>query len=212
MIFCIKNYHKNINSTLTAKSIKHFGVHHKVYLLNIFKNEEILEGIDQNIFDGIFHFKGKYDLGTGAGSPVNGYYFTEGINYAFQCFRETNEKIVVIDEDHFFTTGMQIKDLEENEYDMAWAYWTAPPPSSEFDVSGAIISFRPLSVKDLFPLPERCQYIEHLLREEFLKKLPVNCISYKMKYRNYINYYGDGIFTNDYREIEKELKKVGIIT
>jgi hypothetical protein len=211
MIFCIKNYHKNINSSLTAKSIKYFGKHHKVFLLNIFKDEPNLENIDYKYFDKIFNFKAKYDFGPGEGSPANGFYFTEGINHAYQCFKDTEEKIVVLDEDHFFTTGIQIKDLEENEYDLAWAYWMAPPPESETDVSGAIISFRPKKVKSLFPLPERMQFIEHLLKQEFLEKLPSSLISYKMKFRNHGNYYGDGMFTNDWRVIEKELAKVGIL-
>jgi hypothetical protein len=211
MIFCIKNYHKNINSSLTAKSIKHFG-DHKVYLINIHKHDiPDREGLDASLFDGIYDFKAKYNFGTGAGSQVNGFYFSEGINRAFECFKHTEEKIVVIDEDHFFTTGKQIQDLEENEYDLAWAYWTAPPPQSDIDVSGAIISFRPASIKNLFPLPERLQFIEHLLKQELLEKMPSNLKVYKMKYRDYTNYFGDGFFTNDWAEIDAELKKIGII-
>jgi hypothetical protein len=211
MIFCIKNYHKNINSSLTARSIKHFGQHHKVYLLNIYKEIPILENIDQNIFDGIFNFKAKYDFGTGDGSPANGYYFTEGINHAYRCFSDTNEKVVVLDEDHFFTTGAQIIDLEENDYDFAWAYWMAPPPESTTDISGAIISFRPKMVTDVFPLPERMQFIEHLLKQEFLENLPSHLKTYKMKFRNHSNYFGDGVFTNDWKVIDRELRNSGII-
>jgi len=211
MIFCIKNYHKNKNSSLTAKSIKYFGEHHKVYLLNIFKDSIDLEDIDKTVFDGIFNFKAKYDLGSGDGSPVNGFYFTEGINHAQACFKDTEEKIVVLDEDHFFTTGKQIKDLEENEYDLAWAYWMAPPPQSSIDVSGAIISFRPKRVESLFPLPERLQFIEHLLKQEFLEKLPSHLKSYKMKFRNHGDYFGDGKFTNDWKVIDYELRRVGIL-
>ncbi len=211
MIFCIKNYHKNINSFLTAKSIKYFDNNHKIYLLNIYKDSPNLNDIDTSIFENIFNFKAKYDFGTGDGSPANGYYFSEGINHAQRCFKDTEEKIVVIDEDHFFTTGKQIKDLEDNEYDLAWAYWMAPPPSSDRDVSGAIISFRPKKVDFLFPLPERMQYIEHLLRQEFLDKLPNHLKSYKMKFRNHGDYHGDGKFTNDYKIIEQELAKAGII-
>jgi hypothetical protein len=37
MKFCIKNYHKNINSSLTAKSIKHFG-NFDIYLINVYKD------------------------------------------------------------------------------------------------------------------------------------------------------------------------------
>jgi hypothetical protein len=87
----------------------------------------------------------------------------------------------------------------------------APPPCSPRDVSGAIISFRPKKVQSLFPLPERMQCIEHLLREEFLDKLPNNLISYKMKYRNHGDYFGDGFFTNDWQKIDTELKRMGII-
>jgi hypothetical protein len=210
MIFCIKNFHKNINSSLTARSIKHFG-DHKVVLINVYKDIIDYTDLDKNIFDKIYNFKAKYDFGPGEGSPANGYYFTEGINHAFNCFKDTNEKIVVLDEDHFFTTGQTIKELEENEYDLAWAFWISPPPESDNTVSGAIISFKPKMVESLFPLPERMQYIEHLLKEEFLEKLPDNLSSYKIKNRHHGNYYGDGFFTNDYNDIFKALKNNNII-
>jgi hypothetical protein len=210
MIFCIKNYHKNINSSLTAKSIKHFG-DHKVYLINVYKDNIDRTDLDQDIFDGIFDFKAQYDFGPGEGSSANGYYFTEGINHAQKCFKDSEEKIVVLDEDHFFTTGKTIKELEENEYDLGWAFWISPPPESNNSVSGAIISFRPKKVDFLFPLPERNQYIEHLLKEEFLEKMPDNLISYKMRNRNHGDYNGDGFFTNDYNKIYEELKRVNIL-
>jgi len=211
MIFCIKNYHKNVNSSLTATSIKYFGKHHKVVLLNIYKDNIDQDGLDLSKFDEIFNFKAKYDFGPGEGSPANGFYFTEGINHAQRLFSNIDDKIVVLDEDHFFTNGATIKELEENEYDLAWAFWIAPPPESENTVSGAIISFRPKKVNILFPLPERMQYIEHLLKEEFLEKLPNDLISYKMKNRNHGDYNGDGFFTNDHREIYNSLKNNNII-
>jgi hypothetical protein len=211
MIFCIKNYHKNINSSLTARSIKYFDSNHRVFLLNVYKGEIDRTDLQIELFDGIFDFKAKYDFGPGEGSPANGYYFTEGINYAQKCFEDSDEKIVVLDEDHFFTTGQTIKELEENEYDLAWAFWISPPPESDNTVSGAIISFRPKRVASLFPLPERMQYIEHLLKEEFLEKLPKELISYRIKNRHHGNYYGDGFFTNDHNEILTSLQNNNIL-
>jgi hypothetical protein len=217
MIFCIKNFHKNKNSSLTAKSVRHFG-DYKVYLINVYKDSIDRTDLDDSLFDGIFDFKAKYDHGPGFGNPANGCYFTEGINHAFNCFRESDEKVVVLDEDHFFTNGATIKELEENEYDYAWAHWASPDPHP-LDVNAAIVSFRPKKFEGtgLFPLPERIQFVETLLRTELLQRIPSNLLVYKMVNRNYevhnggAKYYGDGIFTNDYSVVESHMRNAGII-
>lgn len=213
MIFCIKNFHKNVNSSLTAKSIRHF-CSHKIYLINVYKDTIDRDGLDTSLFDEIFDFKAQYDFGPGFGSPANGYYFTEGINLAFNLFKEIDEKIVILDEDHFFTNGNTIRELESNEYDYAWAHWASPDPHPN-DVNAAIVSFRPNKVKDLFPLPERMQYVEILIRTELLEKIPSDLVTYKIYNRDYkeygAEYRGDGCFTNDANIIRQQLKINGII-
>lgn len=215
MIFCIKNFHKNINSSLTAKSIKHFG-NYKIYLINVYQNKICRENLDESLFEDIYDFKAKYDFGPGFANPANGYYFTEGINHAFNIFKEESDKLIILDEDHFFTNGATIKELNENEYDYAWAHWASPNPHPN-DINAAIMSLRPSKFLNLniFPIPERMQYVETLLRLELFDKIPNNLIKYKIKNRNYLNYgaeyYGDGCFTNDHNVILQNLKNVGIL-
>jgi len=211
MIVCIKNYHKNINSSLTAKSVKHFLPNAKVYLFNIY---EFLtrEGLDQHIFDGIFDFEAKYSgkiWGPGEGSPSNGLYFTEGINHIFNTFSNIEEKVVILDEDHFFTSGKTLGELDSIDYDFAWAYWFAPEPHP-LDMSASILSFRPNKVSHLFPLPERVQFIETLLRIELHEKLIGSCKIHKITTRDHGDYHGDGKFTNSHQVIQEELRKAGI--
>lgn len=212
MIVCIKNYHKNINSSLTARSVKHFLPDSKVYLINVYEDLN-RDGLDSSVFDGIIDFKAKYSgkiWGPGEGSPSNGLYFTEGINHAFNLFSDSEDKVVILDEDHFFTSGQTLRELKETEYDFAWAYWFAPDPHP-LDMSASILSFRPKKVSHLFPLPERVQFIETLLRTELHEKLIGNCIIHKISTRDHGDYHGDGKFTNSHQVIEDELRKAGII-
>jgi hypothetical protein len=208
MIFCIKNFHKNENSCLTAKSIKHFG-DYKIYLFNIFSHNVDHTDLDKNLFEKIIDIKGKYNFGSGAGSKNNGYYFAEGINLIFNYFKNLDEKVIILDEDQYFSNGKTIQELKENDYHLAWANWFSPYNDPE-DMAANILSFKPKYVSHLFPIPEKAEYIEKTLREELLYKIQKENI-YKIKNRNYNEYFGDGHFTNDAKEIKKELKQKGII-
>jgi len=211
MIVCIKNYHKNRNSSLTARSVRHFLPDSKIYLFNIYETLS-RENLDIDVFDGVFDFEAKYSgkiWGTGEGSPSNGLYFTEGINHIFDKFSSTAEKVLILDEDHFFTTGATLKELEENDYDFAWAYWFAPDPHP-LDMSASILSFRPAKVSHVFPLPERVQFIETLLRTELHEKLINTCNLHKITTRDHGDYHGDGKFTNDANFIAENLRNAGI--
>jgi len=211
MIVCIKNYHKNRNSSLTARSVRHFLPNAKICLFNIYETLT-RDGLDTEVFDEMFDFEAKYSgkiWGTGAGSPSNGLYFTEGINHVFDKFSNTEEKVVILDEDHFFTTGQTLRELESTEYDLAWAYWFAPDPHPH-DMSASVLSFRPQRVASVFPLPERVQFIETLLRCELHEKLMGQCLIHKISTRHHGDYFGDGIFTNDYQVIERHLENAGI--
>ena len=208
MIFCIKNFYKNKNCSLVAKSIKHF-CNHKIYLFNIYFNDINHENLDKTLFEEIIDKKGKYNFESGSGSKVNGFYFTEGINLIVDYFKHLNDKVVILDEDHYFSNGNTIKELETNNYDLAWAHWPSPSNHPE-DVAGNIISLNPKNTTHLFPLPEKMEYIETILREELLYKME-NKKTYKIKNRNYVDYFNDGHFTNSAKEIEDSMIRVGII-
>ena len=209
MIFFIKNFYKNKNSSLTAKSIKYFNKNYKIYLFNIYKDSIDLLDLDKSLFEDIIHFKGKYDFGPGVGNENNGFYFSEGINHIQNYFKDYDEKIIILDEDQFFTTGKVIRELEENSFDFAWAHWPSPTWNQR-DVAGNILAINPKKTNHIFPIPEEKKYIEILLRESILDKLDSSNI-YKIKHRDFTNYFNDGFFTNDYNDIESHLKQAGII-
>lgn len=209
MIYCIKNFYKNKNSSLTAKSIKYFDSNSKIFLFNIYKDDINTIDLDIELFEKIINIKGKYDFGIGAGSENNGFYFSEGINHIFNYFKDYDNKIVILDEDQFFTTGKVIQELKDNNYTLAWAFWPSPIHNDR-DMAANILSFVPSKVGHIFPIPEKRKYIEILLRENLLDKVPNND-TYKIKNRDYINYFDDGIFTNSAQEIEFCLRQKGII-
>ena len=181
----------------------------KIFLFNIYKNEIDISNLDINIFESIINIKGKYDFGGGANSKNNGYYFTEGINHIHNYFKDYDGKIVVLDEDQFFTTGKVINELESNSYNLAWAYWPSPYYNNK-DMAANILSFNPKKTSHLFPIPEEKKYVEIILRENLLDKMP-NDEVYKIKNRDYMNYHDDGIFTNDVGDIIYHLRLKGII-
>jgi hypothetical protein len=208
MIFCIKNFHKNKNSSLTAKSIKYFG-DYKVFLFNIYLNKIDHTDIESSLFEQIVDIKGKYNFGSGAGSKNNGYYFAEGINLILEHFKNLDDKVVILDEDHYFSNGETIRELKENNFHLAWAYWPSPYHHDD-DMAANILAINPMLVSHLFPISEKAEYIEKTLREEVLYKIEKQNI-YKIKNRNYNEYFGDGHFTNSVEEIEQCLKSRGII-
>jgi hypothetical protein len=158
-----------------------------------------------------------YNFGSSAiGSPHNGYYFTEGINKIFNITRDMECKVLILDEDQFFTTGETIRALLNNEFDLACAFWFCPAPityehSPAFGVNGAILAIRPAKFKNIFPLPEKYEYIETLLGHELYSPAVNEQMNiFHIPTRWHVNHYGDGLHTNDINEIIHHLKNFNI--
>lgn len=216
MIIFYKNYRRLERTYLSIQSVRYLFPHIEIHCLIQYKNEinEINEKHikllqDLNI---VLHFEKKlYDFGAnGCGSTVNGYYFTEYIN-KIQKLSNNYEKVLILDEDNFFTTGETIHFLLNNEYDFAYGTWIEPDGTKD-SVNASIICINSKKLAELFPLPEQNEYIEPLLRRELLDK----CV--KLRYstltiptRNYDNYGNDGLFTNDVEVIKHELKLKNIV-
>jgi hypothetical protein len=90
----------------------------------------------------LYFDKKKWNFGSDSAfrSANNGYYFTEGIN-KIQSLTKNEKKVLIIDEDTFFTTGETIKFLLNNDFDLACSYWEAPEPiiyksKPKFEVKG----------------------------------------------------------------------------
>ena len=216
MIIFYKNYRRLERTYLSIQSVRYLFPHIEIHCLIQYKNEinEINEKHikllqDLNI---VLHFEKKlYDFGAnGCGSTVNGYYFTEYIN-KIQKLSNNYEKVLILDEDNFFTTGETIHFLLNNEYDFAYGTWIEPDGTKD-SVNASIICINSKKLAELFPLPEQNEYIEPLLRRELLDKcVKLGYSTLTIPTRNYDNYGNDGLFTNDVEVIKHELKLKNIV-
>jgi hypothetical protein len=142
---------------------------------------------------------------SGYANPDNGLYFAEGFNLIYDYFKGLNEPIVILAEDHFFTTGKVLAELVENDYDVAIA-----PGDSDTTANGALIVINPHKVAGFFPVAEYKVPIEALIRDTVMNNVPIDRL-YRIKNRKWIDYCGDGVYTNSSEEMVAELQKAGII-
>jgi hypothetical protein len=224
MIYIIKNYYKDKDVVLTTKSIRYFDPTAHIILFDYTKerNTFLSPKLGNEVFYNNSEYPhavnkiAKYDLGPGYGSPVNGFYYSEFFNDVMGMFSYLDEKVILLDENHFFTNGNTIKELKENDWDLAYGTWWGPNSNDNLDVNASVIGINPSKSKHLFPLPEMEQYIEFLLKDNLLKPcIKDNLNVYQMKNRTYnsqgCNYHGDGIWTNSAEEMEKLMKENEII-
>jgi hypothetical protein len=115
------------------------------------------------------------------------------------------EKVIALDEDVYFTTGETLKFFENAEFDLAWANWWV-------GVNAGIIGINFKTMEPVFPLTEKLEYIEAILKEELLgraMKMGLNIV--KIPTRDEQNYFGDGSYTNDTDKIKSDLVHAGIL-
>jgi hypothetical protein len=204
MKIAIKNFNRNEASNLVAISVKHFIPDAEIYLFNLYKDVINLDELDINLFEKIESFQTKYILGRGDNSPNNGYYYTEGFNIIHNYFQNLNDKLLILDENHFFTNGNTLKELLSNDFDVASGLW------QQGNIRNAsCLCINPLKTKHLFPLPEIKEYIEIILRDYFFKDKTL--ISYDIKNRQGEYYHNDGVWTNDVNIMKTMLKTYNII-
>jgi len=219
MIIAFRNFKRNKMVNLTAKSIKHFMPEVRMYCFTFFKDkideqEALLPYITE------YKIKTKYNSSkeihdhvdpsktSGFANPDNGLYFCEGYNAIFDRFKNHSEKVIMLAEDHYTTTGKFLKELNENDWDVAFASGF----SEESNVNASIIGIVPPKVKHIFPLPETNKVpIETTLTKYLVKKIKNKNKVYQLKSRNWIDYCGDGKYTNSSEIIEKDLKEHGIL-
>ena len=221
MIVFYKNYKRSDRTFLSIQSVKHLFPNIDVRCLFLFDEsvEEYSEDIKKFEELGVkcyADFK-KYNFGSprGAGTPLNGYYFTEGINKIQNITKEIDGKVLIIDEDSYFTTGTTINFLMETDFDFAWCNWPGPNPikfnQRHMGINGSFLAINPQRLNIFFPIPEYEEYIENLLGYELYDKcIESNFKVVKIPTRLYADYCGDGTHTNDINEIIQELKKAKI--
>jgi hypothetical protein len=215
MIVFFKNFRRTDRTLLSIQSVRFLFPNIPIYCLNLFLDNEheyddyLSEFERLNVK--VFSDKKKYNFeSSAAGSRNNGFYFTEGINKMYELIKN-EKKVLMLDEDSFFTTGETIKFLIENEFDFAYGTWPSPMPNKYEQINGSIICVNPSRLTKLFPIIEKQEYIENLLGAELHNKcLESGFKTLLIPTREYINYGGDGKHTNDIEEIKKELLKAKI--
>lgn len=208
---------RNKMVNLSAKSIWHFYPEAEIHCLTLYKTSRKEYSSQEPLDPRIKQFKEKtkytskntvYDgpWGTTSGyaSPLNGLFFMEGYNFIQKKFSEYDGKLLILTEDHFFTSGKVLKELLENDWDAAYADAFSKTPA---DANAAILGINPFKLKGLFPLPEVQEMVEPLLGKSLLLRVPK---LYRIKHRNWIDYCGDGIYTNSSDEMKSEMIKAGI--
>lgn len=205
MKIIIKNFFRNDVANLTIKSIRHFMPDVYIGIVNLYKNTFCdYNGFDRIIgADSEFYYKTKYhSIGKSVGNTNNCLFFTETFNFMYEKYRDYDEKILVLAEDHFFTTGQTLKELNEVDFDVAYAKWAD-------GANGSLLCFNPLKSHRMFPIPEQKCPVEHILIEA-IRKVDKHRI-YPVSTRDGIDYKGDGIYANSVNEIKPILQQKGIL-
>lgn len=216
MIVFFKNFNRTERTLLSIRSVRYLFPDIDIRCLNLFLESEheydeyASSFNDMNVK--IFFDKKTYNFETnGFYSMNNGFYFTEGINKIFNLTKN-EEKVLMLDEDSFFTTGETLRFLLENDFDLAYGTWPSPEPNGYEQINASIICLNCFKLKTLFPIPEKQEWVENLLGRELHNKcVELGYKTVKIPTRDYINYGGDGIHTNNIEEIKTEMRKANMI-
>jgi len=220
MIIFYKNYKRTDRTFLSIQSVKHLFPDIDIRCLFLYDTNpseydseiEIFKSLDVTCYldKKTYNFKNR----SGAGSALNGYYFTEGINKIYNIVKDIDTKVLILDEDSYFTNGNTINFLLSNKFDLGWAYWKCPSsgaikyPKRDIGINGSILAINPKKLNKYFPIPEVEEYIEYLLGFELYDKCLNDGLSVvKIPTRLYNDYCEDGIFNNDKEVIIRDLTK-----
>lgn len=218
-----KNFMRNRMVNLTAKSVKHFIPNADIYCYSLYKQSEQdyadqdpLDPYIKQIWGQTKYVSGKtvYDSEnspevSGYAHPDNGAYFAEGYNMIFEKFRDSDQKLLMLAEDHFFTSGATLREVMEIEWDVCFAPWTNWGAYS--NVNGSILGVVPSRVGHLFPIHEaRNTQVEWVFWHELVAKIPPER-AHAFTTRREVNYMGDGLYTNGSETIRQKMLEAGIL-
>lgn len=220
MIVIFRNFFRNKAVNLTASSVRAFLPEAKFYCYSFYKHskEEYAFQDLLNPYINVKYLATKYinpankPLDDIDSTKTSGYqnadnvkYFVEGYNAIYQDFKDEKEKVLIIAEDHFFTNGATLKELVNNEFDLAYAPW-----DNLTDANASILCVRFANLKNIFPIQEYGPPIERHLQETLVYKVNLDK-RYIIKNRKHADYFGDGMYTNSSAQIKDELVKAGIL-
>ena len=217
MVVFYKNFNRTERTLLSISSVRQLFPTLEICCLNLYINDEnqyeeyapVFKQLQVKVFVG----KKRYNFTPTANvSKHNGLYFTEGINKMFELSKNHRyQKVFMLDEDCFFTTGETIRFLLNNDFDLAYGSWPSPQPNGFQQINGSSLALNIDSTAQIFPLPERTQWIENLLGKELHNRcVELNLKVIKIPTRTYIDFGGDGVHTNNIDEIRMQLRKHGL--
>ncbi len=186
-----KNFNRYECLNHSIRSAKFFFKEDDIYCVDFYSSDSYnAENYDKIPLDKskIFTQKTKYNKYV---HEWNSQVFSEGHNVIYELFKNYTGKILSVNEDQFFTTGDTIRDLKENDFDLAWANWYWP---SNNTVNASVVCFKPTTCGDLFPFPENKEPVDDLYYRHIVASQPEHGLSlYKMRFRVGNDYKGDGI-------------------
>lgn len=192
---------------LTARSIRHFIPNAELYCVSLYKKESVEYRLQPDLeipAEHQFFAKTKYHgMGSAVANAANGLFFSEGYNEILKRFENTSEKVLLLAEDHFFTSGTTLRELEEKEFDIAYAPWDS---ASDKGANGSILCVRPNRV---LPIPEQHIPIEGLLMRWIDSH---SVVKHPLSTRTQLDYKGDGFYTNSELDVRLALIKAAILS
>lgn len=226
MIVAFRNFFRNHMVNLTARSVRHFWPDARMVCFSFYKHdpaeydamEPLLDFIeDERVQTKYVNTTGKpqdHEDSTqtaGYGNTDNVLWITESFNVIHDWFRAVDDKVLMLFEDHFFTTGKTLRELEENDFDLAYAEWDKPRVCW-YEANASIVCMRPARYTSLFPLEERKtgELIETILGR-YLVLNTIQSRLHRISTRSGINYGGDGIYTNSSADMRWEMMQAGLI-
>jgi hypothetical protein len=225
MIVFYKNYKRSDRTYLSIQSVRYLFPDMDIRCLFLYEDSprEYADVIDKfkelNVTIYFDKKKWNFDASTADGSANNGYYFTEAINKIQFITSDLDDKVLMIDEDTFFTSGETIRFLLNNEFDLACCYWPAPLTQPPYiyerhninGINGSILCINPKKLSKLFPIREEKEFIENILAYELVDKSIDNGFKVvEIPTRFYYNYYNDGVHTNSLADIVIFMHKAGL--
>lgn len=200
MIYALKNYYRNAVANLTIRSIRHFRPDAEIHVLCLQAPDKSYEGQETLLVDAsCVHYRPTkfFNMGASVANQANNVFFSEGFNILYDILKDRDDKVLLLAEDHFFTTGSTIAELEDTEFDVAYAPWNT-------GANGSILCVRPTHMASLFPIPEIRANVEGVFGD-WVKGTPNR---HPISTRNELDYRGDGYYANTYEEIEPAIRKL----
>ena len=219
----LKNFQRNRMVNLTATSVKHFLPNASIYCLTLYKESMDEYASQEPLLPFITEFteKTKFVSGkdihdsnnphevSGFGHPNNGAFFAEGYNMIFEKFRGSDQKVLMLAEDHFFTSGQTLREVVDVDWDLAygpWAEWQGC-----YSVNGSILGVVPSKVGHCFPVGEMENVtVEWLFYNMLIRQVDKDRV-HAFSTRREDNYFGDGMYTNSSEVIEEKMREAGIL-